>query len=83
MNTESNRLMELYIRKVLREVQAGKPTKTKIRSQLEDHILCAVEDSDLPPEKAVKQAVKSLGGPIAIGKAVSYTHLTLPTMAVV
>ena len=74
MNTESNRLMELYIRKVLREVQAGKPTKNKIRAQLEDHILCAVEDSHLPPEKAVKQAVKALGDPIAIGKEYNRTY---------
>ncbi|MBE6991716.1 MAG: hypothetical protein E7430_03945 [Ruminococcaceae bacterium] len=74
MNTESNRLMELYIRKVLREVQAGKPTKNKIRSQLEDHILCAVEDSHLPPEKAVKQAVKGLGDPITIGKEYNRTY---------
>ncbi len=68
MNNESSRLMELYIRRVLREVQAGQATRDRIHSQLEDHILCAVEDSWQEPEIAVRQAVKELGDPVAVGR---------------
>lgn len=69
MNADSLRLIDLYIRRVLREVRAGKETKEKIRAQLEEHIWCTLEDTGDYSPASVKTAIANMGAPITVGKS--------------
>lgn len=74
MNAEGLRLIDLYIRRVLREVRAGKETKEKIKGQLEEHIWCTLEDTGDYSVPAVKTAIANLGSPITVGKSYNESY---------
>lgn len=81
MNAEGLRLIDLYIRRVLREVRAGKETREKIKNQLEEHIWCTLEDTGDYSVPAVKATIANMGSPITVGKSFNESYQVYMSIA--
>jgi hypothetical protein len=76
--TETQRAAEFYIRKVLREVQAGKETKDQITEELRDHIASAIEE-EADQKNPIAQVVKRMGSPRLVGKQYNKCYAVFKT----
>ena len=79
-----NKLISPYLHRVCRHL-VWPPYRARVRRELTDHILSRAEElrcrSSLTQEQAVRHALRSLGDPDALGKALRQARLPLARVA--